>query len=363
MIDRNKLRNIDWILIGLLLVNSFIGVVFIYSSSHYLPGNYCLKQLFWIAIGLVIIFLFLFVDYHFLVTYSVYIYLFFMLILMGVLLFGKITAGTKSWIKLPFIHFQPSELAKLSLVLILAYVFSRHRRKYLSFGEGITSGTVVFIPVFLIILQPDLGTALTYIPIFLGAIILAGLNKKTIIFLLIIVILLGLLGWNFVFKDYQKERLTSFLSPHQDPLDSGYQIQQSRIAIGSGGFLGKGYMKGTQSQLRFLPARHTDFIFSVIGEEFGFLGVIVTLLFYYLFMRRMFQSLSRSRDRVGVYLIFMVAIMITSQFFINVMMVIGLIPIVGIPVPLLSYGGSSLLTNYIAVSLILNVKMRRFANV
>lgn len=363
MIDRNQLQNIDWILVGLLLVNSFIGVVFIYSSSHYLPGNYYLKQIFWIAIGLAIIFLFLCIDYHILVTYSLYFYSFFMILLLGILLFGKITAGTKSWIELPFFHFQPSELAKLSVILVLAQVFSRYRKKHLSLGEGITSGMVIFVPVFFIILQPDLGTAITYIPIFLAALIMAGLNKKTIIFLLIVVIILGLLGWNLVFKDYQKKRLMSFITPHQDPLGSGYQIQQSKIAIGSGGFLGKGYLKGTQSQLRFLPARHTDFIFSVIGEELGFLGILLTFLFYYLFLKRMFQSLSFSRDRMGIYIIFMVAVMITSQFFINVMMVIGLIPIVGIPLPLLSYGGSSLLTNYVAVSFILNVKMRRFANV
>lgn len=363
MLDRNRLKNIDWTLIGLLLLNSFIGVIFIYSSSHYLPGNYYLKQMLWILIGMVVIFLFLTIDYRYLVTYSVYIYLFFVLILLGMIFLGKVTAGAKSWIQLPFFHFQPSELTKISVILLLAQIFSKYRKKFLSFGVGVISGSLVSIPVFLIMLQPDLGTALVYLPVFLAAIILAGLNKEIVIFLLILAIIVGLVGWNFLLKDYQKERIASFLSPHQDPLDSGYQIQQSKIAVGSGGFLGKGYMEGTQSQLKFLPARHTDFIFSVIGEEMGFLGVILILSLYFLFLKRMFNSVHQSRDRTGVYIIFMVAMMITAQFLINAMMVIGLIPIVGIPFPLFSYGGSSLLTNYIAVSLVLNVKMRRFVNI
>ena len=164
-------------------------------------------------------------------------------------------------------------------------------------------------------------------------------------------------------KDYQKQRILTLLFPHEDPLGSGYHILQSKIAIGSGGLLGKGYKKGTQSQLRFLPARHTDFIFSVIGEEFGFAGVFFAILIYFLFLSRLFKSLLDSRDRVGVYIVFMVFMMITGQFLINIMMTIGLFPVAGIPLPLLSYGGSSLLTNFIAVSLVLNIKMRRFVNV
>jgi len=180
---------------------------------------------------------------------------------------------------------------------------------------------------------------------------------------LIVAIILCLVGWNFGLKEYQRKRITTLIFPQEDPLGAGYHILQSKIALGSGGFLGKGYKRGSQSQLKFLPARHTDFIFSVVGEEFGFMGVILVFLSYYLFLLKLFRSVEKSRDRAGVYIVFMVAIMISFQFFINVMMTIGLFPIAGIPLPLLSYGGSSLLTNYLAVSLVLNVKMRRFANV
>ncbi|MFC2169459.1 rod shape-determining protein RodA [Acidobacteriota bacterium] len=363
MIDRQQIRNIDWILIGLLLLNSLIGVFFIYSSSHYLPGDYFLKQVFWILISIAALFLFLSIDYNTLVVYSFYAFILIIPVLFSVLFLGKLIAGTKSWIKLPFFQIQPSEFAKIVVILLLARVFSKSKNEYLGIGKGILSGVIVIIPVVLVALQPDLGTALTFFPILIASLFLAGLNRKTIIFLLVIGLLLGVFGWNFALKDYQKKRLSTLLSPGQDPLGSGYQIIQSKIAIGSGGLLGKGYKKGTQSQLKFLPARHTDFIFSVIGEEFGFLGVATTLLIYFLLLANLFQSTMKAKDRVGAYIVFMVAVLIASQFFINVMMVAGLFPIAGIPLPLISYGGSSLLANYLAVSLVINVKMRRFVNV
>ncbi len=363
MIDRIHLLHIDWILIGLLLLNSFIGVAIIYSSSHYLPGQFHLKQIFWIAISLFALFVFLFIDYNYLVAYSPYLYAVFVIILGGMLLFGIVIAGTKSWIKLPFLQIQPSELMKISVILLLSSLFFSYKRTFVTLGKGIVASSLVFLPVVLISVQPDLGTALSYLPILFAALILAGLNKKTMIILLVLAIFLGFFGWNFLLKDYQKERLVTLVFPEKDPLGSGYHILQSKIAIGSGGFFGKGYKKGTQSQLKFLPARHTDFVFSVIGEEFGFLGVVGVLVCYFLLLARLFQSCMKSRDRTGVYIIFMVSVMIASQFIINVFMTIGLFPIAGIPLPLLSYGGSSLLTNYLAVSLVLNVKLRRFVNV
>jgi len=176
-------------------------------------------------------------------------------------------------------------------------------------------------------------------------------------------LVIGFLGWNFFLKDYQKDRIRTLIFPQKDPLGTGYHILQSKIAIGSGGLFGKGYKEGTQSQLRFLPARHTDFIFSVIGEEFGFAGIIVVLSLYFIFISRLLWSVYQSRDRAGVYIVFMVFLMFASQFLINVLMTVGLFPVAGIPLPLYSYGGSSLVTNYIAVALVANVKMRRFVNV
>lgn len=360
MIDRSLLRHIDWILISLLLLNSIIGLAFIYSSSHYLPGKYYLRQMIWIVVSFLALFLFLSVDYKTLVSFAPYLYVLAIVALVGVLLFGKFVAGAKSWFRLSYFQFQPSELTKIVLIILMVSFFSKFRQDYVSWKKGLLSGAVIACPVLLVALQPDLGTALSYVPIYLAALILAGINRKTFVYILIVTMVIGVIGWNFGLKDYQKKRLTTLISPSKDPLGSGYHILQSKIAIGSGGFLGKGFRKGTQSQLRFLPARHTDFIFSVVGEEFGFLGVVLALMCYFAFLYRLYQSVGISQDRAGVYIVFLVAVMITFQFFINVMMVIGLFPITGTPLPLLSYGGSSLLTNYLGVSLVLNVKMRRF---
>jgi len=363
MIDRSLLKNIDWTLIALLFMNSALGVVIIYSSSHYLPGNIYLKQIIWIILSLVALFLFMIVDYAKLLAYSMYFYVIFLFILAGILLFGSTVSGAKSWIKLPFLQVQPSELMKIIVILLLTYVFSKFKKKYFTWKEAFLGGSLIAFPIILVALQPDLGTALIYIPLILAALILAGINRKRFVYLLIFSLIFSIVGWNFCLKDYQKKRLITLVSPAQDPLGAGYHILQSKIAFGSGGPLGKGYKKGTQSKLRFLPARHTDFIFSVIGEEFGYLGVVVILFSYFLFLSRLFHSVDKSRDRAGMYIIFLVAMMIAFQFFINVMMVVGLFPVTGVPLPLLSYGGSSLLANYLGVSLVLNVKMRRFVNV
>lgn len=363
MIDRRLLGNIDWFLIGLLLFNSALGVVFIYSSSHYLPGNFYVKQSLWIFLSLAVLFLILIFDYKTLVTYALYLYGFFIFVLAGMLVFGRTLFGSKSWIKLGFFWAQPSELAKIIVIIFLAGLFSEYRRSSLSLGILFLSVVLMALTILLVALQPDLGTALTFVPLLAASLILAGMRGKAIILLLIACLLLGYLGWNFGLEDYQKKRLTTLVFPSQDPKGAGYHILQSKIAIGSGGFLGKGFKKGSQSQLRFLPARHTDFVFSVLGEEFGFLGVVAAMLSYFLFISRLFKSVGKSRDRAGIYIVFMVAMMIAFQFFVNVMMIIGLFPITGIPLPLLSYGGSSLLATYLGVGLVLNVKMRRFVNI
>jgi len=363
MIDRRLFEEIDWILIGLVLLLSLLGVFFIYSSSHFLPGNYYLRQLVWIGIGIAAAFLVMIVDYKFWVSFSIYFYALMIAVLAASLVFARLVAGTKSWVKFGFFQIQPSELAKVILILVFARIFAEYKGRYLNTQSTALALMVAGVPLVLIMLQPDLGTALTFVAIFGAAFILGGLRKKTIIILLALSLVIGAGGWTFGLKNYQKKRLTTLLNPREDPRGSGYQINQSKIAIGSGGLTGKGFMKGSQSQLRFLPARHTDFIFSVIGEEFGFLGVFIVFLLYFLTLARMFLSVAKARDRAGVYLIFMASVLITFQFLINVLMIIGLFPVTGIPMPFLSYGGSSLLANFIACGLILNVKMRRFANV
>lgn len=363
MIDRTRIKNIDWILIGLLLLNSIFGAAVIYSSSHYIPGNFYLRQMIFILVSLSALILFLLIDYNTAVTYSIYVYVFFIAVLAGILLFGQFTAGTKSWIRFSIFQVQPSELMKVVVILVLAWVYANFKKNFLSWMDIFLGTAIIGIPAFLITLQPDLGTALSFLPILLAAFILAGLKKKTIVVLLLFALFAGIASSTFFLRDYQKKRLVTLVTPGKDPLGSGYQILQSKIAIGSGGLFGKGYKKGTQSQLRFLPARHTDFIFSVVGEEFGFTGVVLATFLYILFLSRLFRSINASRDRTGVFIIFMVSMLFACQFLVNVLMTVGLFPVAGIPLPLWSYGGSSLMTNYLAVSLVINIKMRRFVNV
>lgn len=363
MIDRVQLREIDWVLIGLLLANSAVGIVLIYSSSHYQTGNFFVKQMIWLLVSLAALFLVLSIDYKILVGFSPYFYALILLFLTGLLVFGRLTSGAKSWIRLAVIGGQPSELAKIVVLLVLARIFSEFRRTYVSLDFAALSGAAVFVPIVVVGLQPDMGTALCFLPLLLASLVLAGLNKKTLALLLILILGAALLGWNLFLKDYQKQRLTTLMNPGQDPRGSGYHVLQSKIAIGSGGLTGKGFKKGTQIQLRFLPARHTDFIFSVLGEEFGFFGVLVVLTLYFSMLARMFRSVGKSRDRTGMYIVFMVSCLLTYQFLLNVLMIVGLFPITGVPIPLLSYGGSSLLMTFIAVGLVVNVKMRRFVNV
>ncbi|HCS49770.1 MAG TPA: rod shape-determining protein RodA [Candidatus Aminicenantes bacterium] len=362
MIDRRLIENIDWFLIGLLVLNSLLGVVVIYSASHYVPGNYHVRQLFFIGASLLALFVLLLVDYQVLMTFSFYFYGAVVFVLLMMLVFGRfISKG--SWIKLRYFQIQPSELAKIALILVLAHLFAEYKRKHVSATAVLTSSGLVALPFLLVAMQPDLGTAVSFLPLLLGSLILAGLRRNAVVWILLLALLAGVAGWNFYLKDYQKKRLATVVFPSRDPQGAGYHILQSKIAIGSGGFLGKGFARGSQSQLKFLPARHTDFVFSVIGEEFGFIGVVGILFLYYLFLWRLFRSAGKSRDRAGVYVTFMVSLMIAFQLLVNVAMVIGIFPIVGIPLPLLSYGGSSLLANYLGVGLVLNVKMRRFANI
>jgi rod shape determining protein RodA len=363
MIDRRLFREIDWVLVGLVLFQCVLGLLMIYSSSHFISGNYFLRQLIWVGIGILAVFVILAADYKFLVDFAFYFYGAALAFLAGSLLFARLVAGTRSWITFGLLQFQPSEVAKVVLILVFARLFGEYKSRYLTFRFAALPLGLAAVPLALIILQPDLGTAMTFAAVIGGAFVLAGTRRRTLAVLLVFALILGFGGWHFGMKDYQKKRVTTLLDPSRDPHGSGYQVIQSRIAIGSGGLTGKGFMNGSQSQLRFLPARHTDFIFSVIGEEFGFVGVFLAVLLYMLMLARMFLAVNKARDRTGVYIVFMAGMLVAFQFFINIMMIVGLFPVTGIPLPFLSYGGSSLLTNFILVGLVLNVRMRRFANV
>ncbi len=362
MLDKRLVRDTDWILVAILLLVSVLGIVVIYSASHVLPGRFALRQAVWILISLGGMFLLAAVDYKLLLALSPYVYGLVTAALAGLLVFARFIAGTKSWFTLGLLQVQPSELCKIAVILLLARLFADYKEAYVSNHMAVVAMAVIGAPFALTVLQPDLGTAMTFMPIALGAFVLAGLRKKTIAILLLLAALGGAAGWKFVLHDYQRKRLTTLVNPGQDARGAGYQVRQSMIAIGSGGLTGKGYLRGSQSQLRFLPARHTDFIFSVVGEEFGFAGVFVVISLYITLLARMFRSTARSRDRAGVYIVFMAATLITFELLVNVLMIIGLFPVTGVPMPFLSYGGSSLLSNYLAVGLVLNVGMRRFVN-
>jgi rod shape determining protein RodA len=363
MLDRIHPREIDWVLIGLLLVNSAIGLVLIQSASNFLHGGFAVKQALWILVSLLLLVLLLTVDFKILMSLAPYAYAFFLVVLLVILVLGKAERGAKSWVGLAFMGGQPSELVKVVIILMLARVFAEFKASCVTAPATILSGAITAGPLLLVALQPDLGTALSILPIWLGSLVLAGLNRRTVVIFLIALVVLSLFSWQFLLKDYQKTRLKAIVDPLQDPRGSGYHVLQSKIAIGSGGLLGKGYMKGSQSQLRFLPARHTDFIFSVLGEEFGFLGVCVVLGAYFLLLARIFRAAGQTSDRAGLYIVFLCGCMVTFPFLINVLMIIGLFPVTGVPIPLLSYGGSSLLSTYLAVGLVANVKLRRFAYV
>jgi len=363
MIDRRLIQEIDWVLLGLLLVLSLVGVFFIYGSAHFLPGHFHVRQLVWIAVSLGALAFVLAVDYKFFVSLSPYFYGLIVAVLAATLVFARLVAGTRSWITLGLMQLQPSELTKIVMILVFARFFAGTKSAYLTASRTAGALAVAGLPLILIVLQPDLGTAMTFLAIVGGALILAGLRKRTIVLFVVAALVVGFGGWNLALKDYQKRRVTALINPQGDPRGSGYQVIQSKIAIGSGGIAGTGFRKGSQSQLRFLPARHTDFIFSVIGEEAGFLGVFAVILLYLALLARMFLSVAKARDRAGVYIIFTASLLIAFQFLVNVLMIIGLFPVVGITLPFLSYGGSSLLTSFIACGLVLNVRMRRFANV
>jgi rod shape determining protein RodA len=275
---------------------------------------------------------------------------------------GRTVNGAKSWLDLGPVGMQPSEMIKLVVVVALArYLSELHSNKYMTVAQIAKAGIICGIPILLVALQPDLGTLLTYLPIFAFGLFIRGIKPVALISLVLAFILLLPVSWLFL-KDYQKDRIMTFLDPELDPLGSGYHVIQSKIAIGSGGLTGKGLFKGTQNQLEFLPTRHTDFIFSVVGEELGFIGVTVTLGLLAFILFRCVYNAQTARDNLGLFIIMGVVGIYFVHIVVNVGMVIGLMPTTGIPLPFMSYGGSSVLTAFMALGLVINVRRRRYVN-
>lgn len=360
MMKRGALLRFDLLLAALAAAISLIGVVLISSATLNSPlEGLSQKQLMVLGIGLLGMVAVGVLNYRILLRFAMPLYVLCVSVLVFLVVFGRSAAGAKSWISFGEFSLQPSEFAKLVLILVLARAFARIEKPVLGLRDMVCPIALAAVPIGLTALQPDLGTALTMIPLLFGIAVVAGLRIRAILALVLIGLILFAFAWMFVLKDYQKERLRSFLNPGDDPRQSGYQIQQSLIAIGSGGLYGKGLYLGSQSQLNFVPAQHTDFIFSVLGEELGFLTVIGVLLLYSALFARAVIPAREVQDVAGIYIIVGVVSYIAFQTVINILMSAGMFPTTGVPLPFLSYGGSSLLTNLLGIGLIISVYAHR----
>ena len=358
-------RDFDWLLLGMVLLLSVISIFEIYSATlHTKFVGFETKQIFWLLGGLAAMFIFSLINYHRLLEAVPWIYGFCLVSLVAVLIFGTKVMGGRRWIKLPGgIHFQPSEWVKLVLIVAVARYFSNLAGRDLSWGDIFKAFALVGLPMLLVLKQPDLGTSLTYIPVLIIGLFLGGLEWKKGLILIAAGLILVVPVWAKVLKPYQKQRLTSFLNPDTDPKGSGYQVKQSLIAVGDGGVLwGRGATKGTQTQGDFLPIPYTDFIFAAFCEEHGFVGAVFVLLLYFLILTRLIQNAQTAADISGTFLIMGVVAVLIFQIAVNVGMVIGLMPVTGIPLPLMSYGGSSVLFSFLALGIAMNVRMSRFVN-
>jgi rod shape determining protein RodA len=358
-------RDFDWTLLAMVLALCTLSVFEIYSATlHTKYVGFHTKQLFFIAGGLAAIFLFSKIDYHRLLDWTPWAYGVSLLALVAVKLVGHKVLGAKRWISVGPVHFQPSEWVKLILILAAARYFANLGGHSLTWKDIFKAFALVGLPMALVLIQPDLGTALTYTPILVAGLFLGGINLRQALILSVCgtALIAGVWSSGKILKPYQKARLTSFINPDNDPKGTGYQIKQSLIAVGSGGIWGKGAAKGTQTQGDFLPIPHADFIFAAFGEEHGFVGAIFVLLLYFFILMRLIQNAQTAADLSGSLIIMGVVAVLTFQIAVNVGMVIGFMPVTGIPLPLMSYGGSSVLFTFLALGVAMNVRMRRFVN-
>ncbi len=356
-------RRLDLIVLGCALSLAVLGILFVSSTTGAGPSRgLATRQAIWVGVGIGAMIAAILFDYRTLLKISFPLYCASLVPLVYLLFFGERIANVKSWIRFAGFQFQPAELAKVTTALLVAYLFENEDDVRLRLSAFVKLGAIVGVPFLLVFLQPDLGLALTFLPLLAVGFFFGGMQARGWIAIVAVVAVLSGGAWLFL-KDYQKQRISTFINPNQDVLKSGYQVRQSKIAVGSGGFSGKGFRAGSQSQLLFLPAKHTDFILAVVAEEWGFLGVICVLgLFAALLLRAL--ALARvARDRGGVFLILALSGMIFFSVMVNASMMIGLLPTTGIPLPLVSYGGSSVSTTFLSVGLILGVEYRRFANV
>ena len=365
-LDRNRLHDFDYLTLGLTFLLVILGLITIYSAT-YVPetGNwlttYCQRQTVWFGIALVVASgLFIF-HYNYLYQAAYPLYAFSLLLLLAVEVAGTKHMGATRWLSIGGLNVQPSEFIKLTVILALARYFSdRLLPPPYNLKELLIPAIIVALPSTLILKQPDLGTAMLIILISGIVIVVVGITRGTILSIGISALTTAFIGWHFL-HDYQRQRILTFINPEIDPLGSGYHIAQSKIAIGAGKLFGKGFLKGTQNTLHFLPEQHTDFIFAAYAEQWGFLGTIFLLALYFIFIFRALNIAMEARDSFASYLASGIAAIFFWQVTINIGMVSGLMPVVGIPLPLFSYGGTSMLTSLVLISILLNIHYRRKA--
>lgn len=363
MFEKRLFYHIDWLTIAALAALCGMGVAMIYSTTHTGPnaGLYT-RQLYAIAIGLLAFGVCLAIDYRTLAEGSLVIYGVVIALLVAVLFIGTSGGGARRWLPLPFFALQPSEFAKLAVALTLAKFFDDSRRGSPSMADLAIGAGITLVPCLLIAKEPDLGTAVTLVTILGGISFLAGLRMRLLGVVLVLAIVAAPVAWRYALKDYQKSRISTFVDPELDPRGAGYQQIQARISVGSGGPWGKGFLKGTQGQLRFLPVAWNDFVFSVFAEEQGLVGVMVALALYLFVIVRALETARMAKDRLGAYLVLGILSAFMFQVMYNITMSAGLAPVKGLTLPLMSSGGSSMIATLASFGLILNVRMRRFTN-
>lgn len=355
------LKNMDWVMVASVVLLLAFGLVEIYSVALGRGGTDLVnfkKQIFFIGFGFALMFALAFTDYHWLRSFGNYFYLIGAAALVAVLVFGQITNGTRGWFNVFGFGVQPVEFVKFALILFLARYFSASSLKTAPLKHLVVTGLGTLLFFVLVLLQPDFGSGMLLVALWLVIIILAGSEKKYLAVLLLAAALLFGGAWSFYFKDYQKERILTFINPSFNPLDQGYNVAQAIIAVGSGGLTGRGIGFGSQSQLKFLPESQTDFIFAVVAEELGFLGVGLVLLFFGVFFYRCLASVRQAKSDFGVFFVLGVMTLIFIEMFINIGMNLGLLPVIGIALPFLSYGGSSIIINLMMVGVLQSIIIR-----
>ena len=366
MLERRLYRHIDWLLVGALALLCAVGVTMIYSTTYDpltgAAGPLVSTQLWALGLGLVAFVIMLSVDYRWFSDSWVVIFVGLVALVGYAMLFGTEGGGARRWIDLGAFNLQPSEFARIVVALALATLFADRRRGPQTPVGWMLAVLIVGLPFLLIAQQPDLGTAVTLLPVCFGILVFAGLRLRYVAVLVVLAILTAPVAWAYGLEDYQRQRISSFLDPEQDARGAGYQQIQARITVGSGGPVGKGFLKGTQSQYNFLPVAHNDFIFSVLAVALRILGVVFALGLYLFVILRGLDAARLAKDRLGTYLVVGLMSGFAFQVIYNIAMSAGLAPVKGLTLPLMSYGGSSVIATLAAFGLVLNVRMRRFTN-